>query len=130
MSAVLLVGGQARSQGGGIRVTDPDKVLLGQAANCSRPAQVDYKKLQEATPEFRTIRDEGIEKGTARYDLLVRKMTQRLRELIRAYAGDKGIDCVVVKGAVKDAQKLTVVDITQDLLEKLESDSRSAGDHG
>ena len=110
---------QARS---GIRVSDPDKVILGQAGQCVKPAQVDYKKLQEATPEFRTIRDEGVEKGTARYELLVRKMTQRLREIIKDLAADKGYDCVVMKGSVKDPQGLTVVDITNEALEKLETD--------
>ena len=105
-----------------IRVTDSEKVLHGSANQCLKAAVVDYKKLRQATPEYKQIKKQGIEKGTAQFEILSQQITTRIRDLLRDYCKSKGYDCVVVKGYVKaeDASKAT--DITDDILEKMEED--------
>ena len=112
----------------GIRVTGESQVLYGCARVCQKPAEVDYRALQEATPEFRTIERERIPKGSARHEILMAKMTQRLNHAVRELARQQGFDCVVVKGSIKNSNGLTVVDATAAVLARLDSaDQEHAG---
>ena len=105
-----------------IRVTDSEKVLHGSASQCLKAAVVDYKKLREATPEYKQIRKQAIEKGTAQYEILSQQITTRIRDLLRDYCKTKGYDCVVVKGYVKPEDASKATDITDEVLEKLEEE--------
>jgi Skp family chaperone for outer membrane proteins len=104
---------------GGIKVTASDKVLFGTADRCLRPVQVDYKKLQHATPELKRIKDEGIEAGSAQHGILIQKMSQRLQRVVKAFAELKGYDCVVIKGAVRSSNGIEVPEVTDDLLDEM-----------
>lgn len=111
-------GPQVRAQGG-IKVSSADKVLFGSADRCLRPVQVDFKKLQQATPEYKKIQDEGIEAGSAQYGILIQKMSARLQRVAKAFAEAKGYDCVVVKGAVRSSNGVEVPEVTDDLLDEM-----------
>jgi Skp family chaperone for outer membrane proteins len=104
-------------------------VLFGSARVCQKPAEVDYRALQEATPEFKTIERERLQKGSARYEILMAKMTQRVGVAVKEIARQQGYDCVVVKGSVKNANGLTVVDATAAVLTKLQTHDEERGEH-
>ena len=54
-------------------------VLFGSAANCCQPSTIHLKRVQKATSEWRTIKTEGVKKGSARYDLLTSDMNSRIK---------------------------------------------------
>jgi Skp family chaperone for outer membrane proteins len=107
-----------------IRVTDSKKVLHGSAHQCLKAAVVDYKKLRQATPEYKQIQREGIEKGSAQHEILCQRITTRIRDLLKEYCKDKGYDCVVIKGYVHKDDVAKTTDITAALLEKLEEGAK------
>lgn len=123
--AVVLSLGFASSSGlraQGIVLEDDAVILFGSTANCTKPAKVDFKKVRKKTPEWKKIRSEGVQKGTARYSLLISEMNKRIKKHCKTVAQDKGHDCVVRKGDVSDSKGLTVDDMTAAVVTALESD--------
>ena len=106
----------------GVKLKDSAVVLYGSAANCSQPAVVDFHKIKKATAEWRTIKAEGVQRGTARYDLLVEDMNKRIKKLCAEVAKAAGKDCVICKGDVDNDNGLKVADLTDQVTTKLESD--------
>lgn len=96
-------------------------VLYGSSTNTTKPATIDYKDVEQRTPEYQTIRSEGVRKGSARYDLLVSGMKVRIKMAAVLAARAGGIDCVVRKGDIKDAQGLEVMDLTDRVIAELEA---------
>lgn len=96
-------------------------VFSGSSLNCTAPATIDYRKVRNTTPEWKTIRSDGVRKGSARYTLLLNKMDRRIKECCRAVARTEGKDCIVRKGDISDAKGLKVVDVTREVVKKLES---------
>jgi hypothetical protein len=96
-------------------------VLFGSTANCSQPATVHYKKVQKATEEWKTIRSEGVRKGSARYDLLISGMNKRIKAACSTAAQAESRDVVVRKGDIKDSGGLTVTDLTAAVIAELDS---------
>lgn len=86
--------------------------LYGCESNCSQPATIDYKKVQHSTPEWRTIKSDGVKKGSARYDLLISRMNDHIKTAVSDVAQKESRDCVVRRGDITDAKGLTVVDLT------------------
>jgi hypothetical protein len=95
-------------------------VYFGSETNTSAPAAIDEDKVREATPEWQTIKAEGVRKGSARYKILIAEMDKRIREVVREVATDEGKDLVVRDGDVSDAKGKDVGDLTGKVVEKLE----------
>ena len=96
-------------------------VLYGSAARTSSPATIDMKKVEKETPEYKTIKSDGVRKGTARYELLIAKMHKRIKKAAKAAAESKSCDCVVRKGDIKDKKGKSVSDLTEETIEQLDS---------
>ncbi len=105
----------------GIKVKSSAVVFYGSATTCSQPATIDYKKVRAATPEWKTIRSQGVRKGSARYDLLISAMNNRLKRACKSAAEAVGRDCVVRKGDIQDARGLSVRDLTKAVMGALSS---------
>jgi hypothetical protein len=97
------------------------EVLFGSTANCTQVATIDYAKVAMATVEYQTIKSEGIQKGSARYDLLAAEMQKRIKEACKAAAQASGCDCVVRSSDVSTEKGGKVVDLTDDVIGKLGS---------
>lgn len=97
-------------------------VLWGNAHRSKAPAEIDLQAAIEATPEGLQIEEEGIEKGSARYDILMAKAHARVRQVVRATAIAEGRDCVVKSGSYRNPEGLDVVDLTAKVIEALESE--------
>ena len=116
------VPGGGTEEGRGIKVRSPRKnVLFGNAKRSKTPAVLDYKKALAATPEFRKIREDGIDKDSAEYAILKQKAVKRLKKVIVAMAVQEGRDCVVKKGAIRSKGDREVVDLTSLVVSELES---------
>lgn len=94
-------------------------VYFGNASNTTAPASVDEDRVREATPEWQTIRAEGVRKGSARYKILMAEADKRIREAVRDVALNRSKDLVVRAGDVTDAKGKDVADITNDVVERL-----------
>ncbi|MEO0478646.1 MAG: hypothetical protein AAF196_04120 [Planctomycetota bacterium] len=119
--AVLLLCAGLTAQG--IEVKQDGVVLSGSPANCTQPATIRYDDARRVTPEWKTIRREGVRKGSARYSLLISEMNKRIKRLCREIGGDLGKDCIVREGDVDNDNGLTVADVTDDLVQAIESDT-------
>jgi Skp family chaperone for outer membrane proteins len=94
-------------------------VYFGSASNTTAPASIDEDKVREATPEWQTIKAEGVRKGSARYKILMAEADKRIREAVRDVASTNSKDLVVRSGDVSDAKGKDVIDITNEVVEKL-----------
>lgn len=101
-------------------------VLYGSADKCSQPAIIDFAKVKKLTPEWKLIKAEGVDKGSARYELLVEDMNKRIKRLCEEVAKALGRDCVVRKGDIDSEKGLSVSDVTDEVAAKLESGSVAA----
>ena len=107
----------------GIEVKRSASVLYGSASACTQPAVIDYDDVKKKTPEWKTIRSEGVRPGSARYSLLMSELDQRVQRLCQRVAQDEGRDCVVRKGEIKNDHGLEVADLTDKVVEAVENDS-------
>ena len=73
-----------------------------------------------ATPEGRRIQEEGIEKGTALYSILLNAAVRRVKKAVRAAAVENGRDCVAKEGSIRSSP-VPVVDLTDEVVASLES---------
>ena len=103
----------------GIKLKGGAVVLYGSASSCSQPAVINYTKVRNATPEWKTIRKDGVKKGTARWDLLMQKLSARVKKAVKAAAVGEGRDCVVRKGDIKKKNGLDVADLTAEVVSNL-----------
>lgn len=96
-------------------------VFYGSPSNTTKPATIDYRAAEKSTSEYRTIRSEGVRRGSARYNLLTAQMKQRIQRAAGRAAQSKGVDCVIRHGDIKDDNGLTVVSLTGEVIAELES---------
>lgn len=124
LAAVLVLTAGASAQG--IVTNSKSVVFFGSASNTSKPATIKLDDVEKETPEHETIKTEGVRKGSARYELLLAQMHQRITRAVKTAAETAGHDCVVRQGDVKDARGLEVADLTKAVIEQLESDQPPA----
>lgn len=120
----LLVAVPALAQG--VELKSSSTVYFGTASTSTQPATIDFEKVRDATPEWKTIRSEGVKKGTARYSLLMSDLSARVQRACRKVAEAEGRDCVVGHRDIKEDNGLEVKDITDEVVDKLESGDVSA----
>ena len=116
---LFLLAGMAPGQG--IALKKDAVVYFGSASNTTAPATIDLEKVREATPEWKTIQADGVKKGSARYKLLIAEMDKRIRAAVKSAAGHASHDLVVSKGDVEDARGKDLVDLTAEVISRLDS---------
>ncbi len=94
-------------------------VLYGNSRKTTKPAKVKLQKCMEATKEYKTIESESIEKGSARYNILIAKAHARVQRAVRRVAAELSHDCVVKSGSYHNPKSLDVVDITDDVVKEI-----------
>ena len=99
--------------------------LHGSGSNSTAPASINFAKAKKATPEYQTIRSEGVSKGSARYALLTSKMHARIRAACRKVAESDGHDCVVKARDIEDDHGHSVTDVTGAVVDAIEADADS-----
>ena len=110
----------------GVELKDSGTVYHGSSANCSQPATINHDKVRDETPEWKTIRSEGVRRGTARYTLLISEMNARIQRACRKAAEEGGRDCVVGHRDIKNDHGLGVVDLTDEVIAKLDASAATA----
>ncbi len=100
---------------------DEQKVFWGKPAQFSKPAAVDYKAVVMATDEFKSIRQNKIEAGTAKYWILISQASERAVKAIAAVGKDSEYDLIVTKGYLESLElDVKPDDVTAKVLERLQ----------
>ncbi len=100
-------------RGGGLVQLAPDAVIyFGNAYTSTRPAVIDLGRVRDATPEWRTIQQDGVRQGSARHGILLGEMDHRIKEAVTRAARAQGRDLVVRRGDIRDPGGLPVADLT------------------
>lgn len=116
-AAFLVLTALASAQG--VVLKQGGLVLFGSAAVCSRPASIDFLRVRKATPEWKTIRAQGVPEGSGRYALLIAGMNERIRTAVSEVAEEQKRDCVFRKRDLKRANGLSVTNLTRMVLDSL-----------
>lgn len=97
------------------------KVFWGNPAKFEKPASVDYKAIVTATDEYKSIKQNKIEAGSAKYWILISQASERAVRAIAAVGKESQYDLIVAKGYLESVG-LTVqpTDITNAVLERLQ----------
>lgn len=99
---------------------DEQKIFWGSPGQFAKPAEVDYKAAVMETDEFKSIRKNKIESGTAKYWLLISQASERVVKAIAAVAKDTGHDLVVAKGYLAGiGMEVPAEDLTEKILERI-----------
>lgn len=115
--ACLLIAGVMQAQ---VETKKGAVVLYGSDSNCSQPATIDFQRVRNATPEWKTIKTDGVKKGSARHDLLIADMNARIKTAVAEAARAASRDCVVRNGDIKDANGLPVSDLTNEVIKVID----------
>ena len=97
------------------------KVFWGNPAKFEKPAAVDYKAIVTATDEYKSIKQNKIETGSAKYWILISQASERAVKAVAAVGKESEYDLIVAKGYLESVG-LTVqpTDVTNAVLERLQ----------
>ena len=100
---------------------DDQKVFWGNPAKLEKPASVDYKAIVTATSEYKSIKQNKIEAGSAKYWILISQASEKAVKAIAAVGKESQYDLIVAKGYLESVG-LTVqpTDATNAVLERLQ----------
>lgn len=92
---------------------------VAEVRHVSNPAVIQYDALMRVTPEMKEMKSKGIDKNSARGQVLMAAAMDQVKRAASAVMGDKGHCSVWKKIRHKQGQKAT--DITDAVRKKLES---------
>lgn len=99
---------------------DEQRIFWGDPKGFATPAEVDYRKVVQATPEYDEMKKKKVETGSAKYWILLNNASERALRIISEVAVSTEYDLVVDKGFLGELDPpLEGKDITTEVLEKL-----------
>lgn len=102
---------------------DEQKIFYGSGEAFEKAAEVDYSEIVKSTPEYQEIRDKKIEKGTARYWILINNASQHAVRVISQVGKDTEHDLITALGYLGDLESpIDSENLTELVLEKLENE--------
>ncbi|MBI2422392.1 MAG: hypothetical protein HYV27_06145 [Candidatus Hydrogenedentes bacterium] len=102
---------------------DEQKILFGSASTFEKPAEVDYKEVIMATPEYQSIKKKKVPTGSAKYWILMSQASDHALRTIAGIGDDTDYDLIAVKGFLGELDEpIEATDITEDVLAKLEDE--------
>jgi len=99
---------------------DETKVYYGSSGEFENPAEVRYQDLIKATPEYRQVKEENIERGTGKYWVLLSKASDRVNSAIRETGEDTDYDLIASAGYLESLEpSVSAEDITDLIIERM-----------
>ncbi len=100
---------------------DKKKIFWGSADSFNKAGKVDYEEIIKATPEFKTMKDEKIERGSGKYWILMSQASDRVVKAL-AHVGEKSdYDLICSKGYLKSLDPpVEADDLTKKVIEAME----------
>lgn len=102
---------------------DPQKVYWGVATGFEKAGEIDYDKIIKATPEYKELKKEKIQRGTGKYWILMSQASDRTTRAIAQVGQDTEYDLIAAQGYLGSLQPaIAADDITELILKQLEGD--------
>lgn len=99
---------------------EEQSIYAGDASNFEKPAAVNYEKVVKATPAFKELRKKKIDKGSAKYWILMSQASEHAVRVILEHAGEAGYDLVAEKSYLSGLDpKVEAEDITDKVLKAI-----------
>ena len=100
---------------------DQKKVYWGNCNSFTKAGKVDYKEIIKATPEFKTIKKDKIERGSGKYWILMSQASDRVVKAL-AYVGEESeYDLICASGYLKSLDPpVACDDLTQKIIKAME----------
>ncbi|MCP4643948.1 MAG: hypothetical protein GY851_26125 [bacterium] len=96
---------------------DEKKIFWGSSADFSNPAEVNYEKVVQATPEYKALKKKKLQRGTGKYWILMTQASERSVKAIRSTGEKQGYDLVCSAGYLGSLDPAVPADdITKDVL--------------
>lgn len=100
---------------------DNKKIYWGNGENFSKPASVDYTQMIKATPEFKKIKKDKIERGSGKYWILMSQASDRVVKAL-GHVGEKSdYDLICANGYLKSLDPpVASDDLTETVIKAME----------
>ena len=96
-------------------------VYYGDKNRFSNPCVMDREKVFEKIPAYQTIKQEGLDKTSARYFFLLEEANKVFRDKVKAVTKKLEYDLTVEKGEIKASKKgYKFKDITKDVIKAIQ----------
>lgn len=104
---------------------DRKQVYFGAPSSFENPAEVDYERLVRATPEYREIESDRIQRGTGRYWILLSRASDRVGRVVTSVGASEDYDLIAAAGYLGGLEPaIPAKDITDTVLEALDSSAK------
>ena len=102
---------------------DEQKIFYGASESFNKAGEVDYSSIVKSTPEYQEILDKKIEKGTAKYWILINNASEHAVRVISQVGEETEHDLIAAMGYLGDLETPIVAENLTDLvLEKLSNE--------
>ena len=100
---------------------DPQKVFYGDPGSFEKAAEVDLRKVVQATPEYAEIERRNLDQGTGSYWLQIERASNRSLKAVIDVGQEGEYDLIVEKGHLAEVDaEISVEDITQKVVSHIE----------
>lgn len=123
MATILMLASLAGALAIPAEALDEQQIYYGDGAKFEKPGEVDYRTIVKATPEYAEIRTGKVERGTAKYWILLSNASDHAIQAISQVAHNTDYDLVAnfgYLGALEPA--VAADDLTAQVLEVLRSE--------
>lgn len=107
---------------------DSGKVYWGTTSGFEKAGEMNYERILKATPEYKELKKDKVERGTGKYWILMSQASDRTNRAISQVGQESDYDLIAVQGYLGNLQPaIPAADITDLILDELKK-SASAGD--
>jgi hypothetical protein len=100
---------------------DAKKVFWGEPSNFAKPGEVAYEDVIKATPEYKELKEEKVEKGTGKYWILLSKASDRAVQAISSFGEDTEFDLIAAEGYLSSLNpSIPAEDVTKLIIKSME----------
>jgi len=121
MLALLLAAPLALADAIPTEELDSKKIYWGQPSDFETPGEVDFGAVIKATPAYKSIKDDKIETGTAKYWILISKASDQAAKVVADVGNETDYDLIADLGYLGSlTDPIDATDVTDLVLEKLD----------
>jgi hypothetical protein len=103
---------------------DKKKIFWGTADSFSKPGRIDFQETIRATPEYKEIIEDKVERGSGKYWILMSQASDRVVKAVAHLGEESDYDLICAEGYLKglnppvDADDLTekVIEVMEELM--------------
>jgi hypothetical protein len=104
---------------------DSKKVFWGSAKSFETPGEVAYENIVRATPEYKKLKQDKIERGTGEYWILLSQASDRAVKSISEVGENTEYDLIAAVGYLGSLEpSIEAPDITSKVIEKMAKDTQ------